>query len=385
MNYLAYIFANITQTLLRFLPFPTKTGLVKIGNPDDSSPVLLTGNFDLTVRRLKKALRGIDAWLLVANSHGINVWCAATGGHLGNHEVISVLKTSGIAKQVKHRHVILPQLAATGVEGKVIHKKTGWKVIWGPVYAESIPSFIDANYQKSDDMRKVKFPFLQRMEMAIMWTFPVSLILTPVFYFIDSSMLLPLNILIWAMAMSVYGILPWFIGLLKPQKQGLKAGKFSVFMDILKAPLFFWLLYMLSLSAWLWHGGRFNDTSFQPTPYLIKWGITSFILFFVLCMDLMGSTPLYKSGFLEDRFLMIQLDKKKCKGAGFCEVVCPKNCFDVDYKNRTASMPRKSDCVQCGACVVQCPFDALYFESPYGSIVKPQVIRQYKVNMLGRR
>jgi len=85
------------------------------------------------VARVKRALRGLDIYLLVANSKGINIWCAATGGLFTNHDVISVLKTSGIENKVEHRNVILPQLAATGIESRIIKKKTGWKSVWGPV------------------------------------------------------------------------------------------------------------------------------------------------------------------------------------------------------------------------------------------------------------
>lgn len=99
----------------------------------------------------------------------------------------------------------------------------------------------------------------------------------------------------------------------------------------------------------------------------------------------MGSTPIYKSGLHEDRFLKITLDEDKCKGAAFCEQVCPKNCFDVDKKQHMASIPRIDECVQCGACIVQCPFDALYFESPDGEMILPETIRTYKLNLMGKR
>lgn len=120
MSTLSYLVVTVVETLLRVLPFPTKTGLIKIGNPNRQSPVLLTGNFGLTVARVKRAMKGIDAYLLVANSHGINVWCAAAGGHLTSHAVVSVLKTSGVSELVDHRCVILPQLAATGIESQVM-------------------------------------------------------------------------------------------------------------------------------------------------------------------------------------------------------------------------------------------------------------------------
>ena len=166
MNNLRYILINVLETLLRVLPFPCRTGLVKIGNPDRNSPVLLTGNFRLTVERLRRAIEGMDAYLLVANSRGVNVWCAATGGMLTNHDVVSVLKTSGIEDLVDHRTVILPQLAATGIEGRAIQQKAGWKVIWGPVYASAIPTFVRAGLKRTRAMGAVGFPWPERAEMA---------------------------------------------------------------------------------------------------------------------------------------------------------------------------------------------------------------------------
>ena len=174
MNNLTFFLLSIVQTLLRVLPFPCSTGLIKIGNPGRNAPVLLTGNFRLTVERVRRALKGIDAYLLVANSRGVNVWCAAMGGHLTNHDVVSVLKTSGIGKLVDHREVILPQLAAPGIESKIIHHKTGWRVVWGPVYATAIPQFLDNGREKTLEMRTVRFAWPQRLEMGVSDLSPIA-------------------------------------------------------------------------------------------------------------------------------------------------------------------------------------------------------------------
>jgi hypothetical protein len=196
MNRPDYLWITVLQTLLRVFPFPCKTGLRKLGNPGRDSPVLLTCNFRLTVERIRHALQGIDAFLLVANSRGVNVWCAATGGLLTNHDVISVLKTSGIGELVNHRQVILPQLAATGVEGNVIHQKAGWQVVWGPVYANSITDFLSGDLEKTPEMRTVTFRWPQRLEMAIAWAFPISLLSLVVWPFWKAGVL-PLATIVW--------------------------------------------------------------------------------------------------------------------------------------------------------------------------------------------
>ena len=90
MNTLKFILFNIIATLLRLFPLPCRTGIITIGNPDRRSPVFLTGNYIITVLRVKRAIEG-NAYLLVANSRGINVWCAGGGGHFTNHDIISIL------------------------------------------------------------------------------------------------------------------------------------------------------------------------------------------------------------------------------------------------------------------------------------------------------
>ena len=175
MSFIVYFFVSLVGVLMRLFPFPAKCGLVIIGNPDRSSPVLLTCNYHLTVLRVKRALKGVGAYLLVANSRGINVWCASAGGLLNNHSVISVLKTSGIEKLVDHRNLILPQLAATGVEPGVVKDKTGWKATFGPVYIEDIKAFLKSG-EKDVSMRKVRFDIIQRIEMTVAWAFPLSVV-----------------------------------------------------------------------------------------------------------------------------------------------------------------------------------------------------------------
>ena len=56
------------QTAFRLCPWPTEAGLRSVGAPTETSPVLVTCNSDLTVRRLIAALEGCDAWLVVATT-----------------------------------------------------------------------------------------------------------------------------------------------------------------------------------------------------------------------------------------------------------------------------------------------------------------------------
>ena len=379
MKRLNYFAVNIIETLLRVVPFPSKTGLIKIGNPDSNSPVFLTSNYHLTVERIKKSLKGLDSYLLVANSKGHNVWCGAAGGHFTNHDVISVLKTSGIEKFVDHRNVILPQLAATGIEAKLIKKNTGWKVIWGPVYAKDVHTFIKNRFTKTSDMREVRFPLVQRIEMAAMWAFPFSIIVTLITILFWREAFLSANIIVWTLPFLLFIFFPLYSKWLSPEKRMSSFSKYTIIFDFSRVPLILCGIFVFCLIIFSILTGVFS------WGFISRWSFFSFAVVLLISLDLMGSTPVYKSGLHEDRLLQVVLDEERCKGAGFCEQVCPRNCYEVDRNRHIATIPRLDRCVQCGACIVQCPCDALYFMNRKNEIVFPETIRKFKLNLIGKR
>ncbi len=195
-------------------PYPkVRTGLYAVGQPDDTSPVLVTGNFDLTVRRLVKAIDGqTNVWVLVADSAGINVWCAAGGGYFTAEKVIAAVKSSHLDEVVRHHALILPQLCANGVDGWRIRKETGWGVHWGPARAMDIPAYLAGKRKKTDTMRWVRFPLKDRLEMVtVTLGFYALLILLPVFIFWRS--------LFWPITFSLLG-LSYFYAVVHPWLPG---------------------------------------------------------------------------------------------------------------------------------------------------------------------
>jgi NAD-dependent dihydropyrimidine dehydrogenase PreA subunit len=105
----------------------------------------------------------------------------------------------------------------------------------------------------------------------------------------------------------------------------------------------------------------------------------------IVSIDLSGSTPVLKSGLHPDRLFEVTLDAEACTVCGACERVCPRNCFQVDLQVRVTKMPGAARCVQCGACIVQCPADALSFHDPNGGLIPPEVVRKFKLNLVGSR
>jgi hypothetical protein len=152
---------------------PIEAGLYIYGNSSVQSPVLITANYQRTVRLVSNALQNQNAYLLVADTMGENVWCAARGDKFGLREVVEVIKATRIEELVQHRKLILPQLAAGGIDHQEVKKAIGWKARFGPVYAKDIPSYLETG-EKTEKQRTVSFDLKERIEMAIQQSFFLS-------------------------------------------------------------------------------------------------------------------------------------------------------------------------------------------------------------------
>ena len=133
-------------------------GLYALGTPDGDSPVLVSANYKLSFDRLRSTMTGRSAWILVLDTKGVNVWCAAGKGTFGTDELVKRIKAARLTEVVNHRRLILPQLGAPGVAGQVIPKETGFRVVYGPVMAEDLPAFLDAGRKATPEMRRKEIP-----------------------------------------------------------------------------------------------------------------------------------------------------------------------------------------------------------------------------------
>ncbi len=61
----------------------------------------------------------------------------------------------------------------------------------------------------------------------------------------------------------------------------------------------------------------------------------------------------------ELRALEIHYYPEKCKGVWQCYNVCPVGCWTPDYEKRVVVFHDPEKCIACGACVLQCPENAI--------------------------
>lgn len=151
--------------------YRVEPGIYAVGNPDDKSPVLVTANYKLTLDSLRKELGGLNAWILVIDTQGINVWCAAGKGTFGNYELLKVIHKVKLKGIITHNRIILPQLGAPGVAAHAI-RKAGFEVVYGPVRSEDIKAFLENGMVKTKEMSEVEFRFKDRLILAPMEFIP---------------------------------------------------------------------------------------------------------------------------------------------------------------------------------------------------------------------
>jgi NAD-dependent dihydropyrimidine dehydrogenase PreA subunit len=334
------------HTLFRNFNFPCDLCLVRIGNPTPYSPVFLSGNYTLTVERLKAALARTDCYLLVANSRGSNVWCAAGMNEFSEHDVIDAINVADLSSIVRHRQIITPPYAAPGIDVPTVFRETGFHLKWGPAHLDDLRRYIEGGYKRTHEMIKVHFGLRDRIEQALAnsccysMTIAVAALLWPRYIFTVMGMILVSHLY----AFACWNVLPdehrW---------------RHTLTLALtLSAPLvaFGW-----------WRQWKAGDVLFWEASLL---GVV-----LLMALDACGSTPLYKTtishwlrnGNYESLFDPV-IDPERCTNCMNCVLVCPMNVFAANrgsVKKVVAVHPQ--DCIDCMACVKQCYDDAFFNRS----------------------
>lgn len=146
-------------------------GLYAVGNPGNGSPVLVSANYKMSFDRLRSSLPGRDAWILVLDTGGVNVWCSAGKGTFGTDEIVLRVRETALDRVVSHRVLVVPQLGAPGVSAHEVRRRCGFRVEYGPVRAEDLPAYLDAGMKAQPEMRRVRFGLRDRAALI-----PVELV-----------------------------------------------------------------------------------------------------------------------------------------------------------------------------------------------------------------
>jgi acetyl-CoA decarbonylase/synthase complex subunit gamma len=150
----------------RRMSYAIAPGLYAVGQPGPDSPVLVSANYKLSFDVLRRAIAGLDAWILVLDSNGVNVWCAAGKGTFGTAELARRVESTPLAQVVRHRRLVVPQLGAPSVAAHEVERLTDFGVVFGPVRADDIPEFLAAGYKATPGMRRVTFGIVDRLEVS---------------------------------------------------------------------------------------------------------------------------------------------------------------------------------------------------------------------------
>ncbi|MFN3166433.1 MAG: HgcAB-like fusion protein [Phycisphaeraceae bacterium] len=330
----------------RMFPYSTKPGLRRVGNPGRDSLVLVTCNYELTVRMVIETLKrdGLDAWLLVAPTGGVNVWCAGGAGEFTEDQVISVMKTSGIEEFVDRKKLILPQLAANGVNIWSLRKRTKWNVQFGPADIKDLAAYLERGKPLTQrEHRMVKFDLKNRLVMGTNLGFNVALLLiVPVLiasYWVSGLWWKTLPLLF------VLSVLSSVLVFWLPGKVGVQKG---LALGVLAAAIFTTLAVF----------------GFGTSPWTVMgWNVWILLVAAFVGYDMPSWSPLWRQDIKElvlgVKDTHVEVIADKCIGCHMCDVVCPTGVFGLNPETKKYEVVDLEACEACGACIENCPTDAI--------------------------
>lgn len=340
----------------RWFPNPVEPGLRVIGSPDRNSPVILTSNFHLTVRRVEKSLINENVFLLVAPANGINVWCASEGGELNTHSVITAIKTSRLNERVDHNKIILPQFSASGINLELLKEETGRKGLFGPAYSKNIPEYL-VSHKTVFKNNKADFSLPFRMEMLLSMNFIIWVAIALITLIVAPNMILPASIYFWLTGFILYAGYP-----IIPGKSGwLKAGVLSIIEILIIALYSFFILKMLLFS------NRGIMVALSAINLTLGFDLRGIVAGYPSEAEwLMNKLGMNSFGHIfsaeNQNEGLIHQDINKCNNCRICLMVCPKGVFGV-AENKDIRIKNRLECFACNACVTQCPENALILKN----------------------
>ncbi len=154
--------------------YRVEPGLYAVGRPGPRSEVFVTASYKFSFDHLRRALAGLDAWVLVLDTAGVNVWCAAGKGTFGTAELVRRIEAVALERVVAHRRIVVPQLGAPGVSAHEVQRATRFRVHFGPVRAADVAAYVRAGLEATPRMRRVRFGLRDRAVLVPMELVPAT-------------------------------------------------------------------------------------------------------------------------------------------------------------------------------------------------------------------
>jgi len=176
------------------MSYRVPAGLYAVGTPDSAAPVVVTANYKMSFDIVRRALAGRDLWLLVLETHGVNVWCAAGKGTFGTEELVRRIEKTGLLEVVSHRRLLLPILAATGIAAHEVKRLTGFTVSYATIRAQDLPEYLDNGMVTTPRLRELSFTCRERMALV------------PVEFVLSMKQLAVAGVLFLALGTLAYGV-----------------------------------------------------------------------------------------------------------------------------------------------------------------------------------
>ncbi len=157
------------------LPIAVRPGVYRVGKPGPGGPVLLTGNFLASVEAVRSALAGLDAYLVVEDTDGWNVWCAGDAGLFNGEKAAALIERYALEALVDRPQIIVPRLGGRVRRG--LAALTGWEVVVGPIEARDLPAFLEGGMSPSMTSLARLFRLRERVRVAVLTVVQLPLFL----------------------------------------------------------------------------------------------------------------------------------------------------------------------------------------------------------------
>ena len=375
-------------------------GLYAIGTPSANDPVVVTANYKMTYDILRSTLSGRSLWLLALETYGINVWCAAGKGTFGTKELVKRIETTGLARVVAHRNLIVPILGAPGIAAHKVRCQSSFTVNYSTIRASDLPEYLDNGMRTTPAMRELTFSLYDRLVLI-----PVEIVLVMKTMCIWGAILFAAVTLVNGVHAGITALAALggsgtdrhrshsctpsvgsgaeFRRQGRAHRSGLgrrfscsgrrrrleqnhhhrRHSGLTCHQRLLLAQ--FHRLYRLHFALRRQkrnahrhsHHGMF--TGYQPAGSDCGQG------------QLVALIQIERLGMKGFRYLenvvTLRLDAAKCTGCLKCEEVCPHQVFRV--VERKARIIDRDACLECGACAINCPVEAIRVDAGVGCAI----------------